>query len=112
MFEKRNEQLLSGRNFAKRLAICLTCSLLMIGVSLLIGIGGYCLFEQMSFLDAFHQASLLYCGVGGFSGAMTNSGKLFEGIFAIYSAVALFFPITILLAPIIHRFMHKFHLGK
>lgn len=112
MFEKRSEPLLSGAKFAKRMLICFTCSLSIIALSLLIGIAGYCAFEQMSFLDAFHQSSLLYCGVGGYSAAMTESGKLFEGIFAIYSAVALFIPVTILLAPIIHRFMHKFHLGK
>lgn len=112
MFEKRSEPLLSGTKFAKRMALCLSCSLLIIAVSLLIGIAGYCAFEEMSFLDAFHQATLLYCGVSAYSAAMTESGKLFEGIFAIYSAVALFIPVTILLAPIIHRFMHKFHLGK
>lgn len=112
MFEKKNEPLLSSFGFMKRMAFCFTISLLLMVVSVLIGMVGYSLFEEMDSLNAFHQAAVIYSGVGTCPPAVSAAGKIFEGLYALFGAVALFAPITVLIAPVVHRFMHKYGLGK
>ena len=40
----------------------------------------------------------------------TSAGKLFASFYALYSGVVFLVVATVLLAPAIHRFLHRFHL--
>jgi hypothetical protein len=40
----------------------------------------------------------------------TNAGKLFAGFYALFSGLALISIIGIIMAPVVLRFLHKFHL--
>jgi hypothetical protein len=40
----------------------------------------------------------------------SDAGKLFAGCYAIYSGLVLVTTSAILLAPFVHRFLHRFHL--
>jgi hypothetical protein len=41
----------------------------------------------------------------------TNAGKVFASIYALYGGLALIAVVGLLLAPIIHRFLHTFHIA-
>ena len=39
----------------------------------------------------------------------TSSGKLFASAYAIFSGVAFLSTIGVLMTPLVHRFLHRFH---
>lgn len=71
---------------------------------------GYHYFEQLSWLDSFANAAMLLSGMGPLEQPQTDAGKLFAGIYALYSGLAVILIAGITFAPIVHRFLHKFHL--
>jgi hypothetical protein len=93
-----------GRSFA--------LASLLIGLSLLAGMLGYRHFEQMSGIDAFANASMILSGMGPLTPLETPGGKLFAGLYALYSGLALIMATGILLAPLVHRLLHQFHLEE
>jgi len=40
----------------------------------------------------------------------THAGKIFAGIYALYSGLMLVATTGMILAPVVHRFLHKFHI--
>src|SRR6266568_41643 len=48
-------------------------------------------------------------GMGPVDAPHSNGGKLFAGIFALYSGVVFLVVAGLFLAPVIHRIMHRFH---
>jgi hypothetical protein len=108
-FETKHEPLLSRRAFAKRLARNFAAASLLIGISLIIGMVGYHHFEQMAWIDAFVNAAMILSGMGPVGQLQTWSGKLFAGLYALYSGLALIVATGILIAPVVHRLLHRFH---
>jgi hypothetical protein len=110
LFEHRTEPLLPRPEFARRLLKSILLSLALIFVSLLIGMIGYRLTEGMRWIDAFLNASMLMGGMGPVDQMHTDAGKIFAGIYALYSGIILLAAVGIIGAPIYHRFLHRFHL--
>lgn len=109
-YESRTEPLLSQAAFARRLIVNLAVALLLIAASLLAGMAGYHYFESMSWIDAFVNASMILSGMGPVGTLQTWGGKCFAGWYALYSGLALILVSGLILAPILHRLMHRFHL--
>ncbi len=89
-------------------------SLAAVGIiigSLLIGMAGYRHYEGMSWTDSFLNASMLLSGMGPIGAPATDSGKIFAGMYALYSGFVVVLASGIVLAPVIHRFLHRFHLS-
>lgn len=110
MFEAHSEPLLSRSRFLIRLAISLSFGLLIIAIALGIGMMGYHHFENMSWVDAFVNASMILSGMGPLTPLLTVGGKVFAGFYALFSGLAFILIIGLIFSPIIHRFFHKFHL--
>ena len=81
----------------------------LLGVSLALGMIGYVLFENLSWLDAFLNAAMLLGGMGPVDMPRTDAGKLFAGLFALYSGLLFLVTASLVLAPVMHRVLHKFH---
>ena len=111
MFERLNHPLLPRGDFLLRLARHGGFVLAVIGVSLFLGMFGYHHFENMTWIDAFVNASMILSGMGPIGELHTSAGKLFAGCYALYSGLALITIAAILLAPVAHRILHRFHLG-
>ena len=109
-YESKHEPLLGRKQFAARIIRNLGASALLIGVSLLAGMTGYHLYEGMAWIDAFANASMILSGMGPLDPPKTWGGKLFAGLYALYSGLALIVVAGILLAPFVHRILHRFHL--
>jgi len=75
-----------------------------------VGIIGYRLLEDLSWLDAFHQAAMLLSGMGPVVDMKTAAGKVFDGVYALFCGVILLASTGLLFAPVIHRLLHRFHI--
>jgi hypothetical protein len=111
-FEGKREPLISRAAFARRLARNFGAVSILIGVSLAVGMAGYAGFEGMSGVDAFVNAAMILSGMGPLSPLQTVGGKLFAGFYALYSGLALVLASAMVLAPVVHRLFHHFHLEE
>jgi len=109
-FEKKHEPLLSRHLFMIRMARHVAISLLFILISLVIGMTGYCYYEGMSWVDSYLNASMILGGMGPVGELHTVNGKLFAGSYALYSGLMVIIAVGIMAAPVLHRFLHRFHL--
>ena len=110
-FESKHQPLLSRRAFAKRVPRNFAAASLLIGLSLAGGMAGYRYFEGMAWIDAFVNAAMILSGMGPVGQLQTWGGKLFAGVYALYSGLALILATGILFAPVVHRLLHQFSCG-
>lgn len=110
MFEHRKKPLLSRQAFLHRMSLSLLLGVLILAPVLTLGIVGYHVFEHLPWLDAFASAAMILSGMGPLSPLQTASGKLFAGCYALFSGLIFITVTGIILAPIAHRMLHKFHL--
>ncbi len=110
MYEHRKQPLASQKVFVQRLARNAGIAAGIILISLGIGILGYHFLEGLSWIDSLLNASMILGGMGPVDTLHTTAGKIFASFYALYSGVVLLAAIGVLAAPIIHRFMHHFHL--
>ncbi len=96
--------------FLKRFRLSAQYALALVGVTLLVGMVGYHMLEDMVWLDAFHQSAMLLSGMGPVVDMKTTAGKLFDGIYALFCGVILLASTGLLFAPVIHRILHRFHI--
>ena len=82
---------------------------LLIAGSLAAGIGGYRYFEHMPWIDAFVNAAMILAGMGPLAQPQSIGGKLFAGLYALYSGFAVLIIAAIAFSPLIHRMLHKLH---
>lgn len=71
---------------------------------------GYHELENMEWMDAFANAAMILSGMGPLEPLKTKGGKLFAGIYAIYSGLALVGIAGFVFAPVFRRFLHQFHI--
>lgn len=109
-YEHRREPLLDRRAFVARLAAHGGAALSVIVFALLLGMTGYRFAEGMSWLDAFVNASMILSGMGPVSMLHTSAGKLFAGCYALFSGVVFLVVVGVMLGPVAHRLLHRFHL--
>ncbi len=110
MFEHKSNPLLPRKAFILRLQRCVLLSVAISLVTLAIGMSGYHFLERMSWVDAFANASMILAGMGPFGSMNTSAGKIFAGCYALFCGLIFVTVVTLILAPIFHRALHKFHL--
>jgi len=108
-FERHGQPVASRRKFAGRMAIAIGLWMFLTVVGLTIGIAGYAGFEGMSFVDAFVNAAMILSGMGPMGELKTTAGKIFAGLYAIFSGLIIIVATGFVLAPIFHRVLHRFH---
>jgi hypothetical protein len=111
MFEKHNQRLIPRQEFVIRQIKFSAVAASLILISLVVGIIGYRTLEGMSYTDAFLNAAMIMGGMGPVQTLVTQAGKVFAGIYALYCGLILLFAAGIFLAPIFHRFLHHFHIA-
>jgi len=108
MYEKRHHPLAPLKIFLKRVVLNLLIGFALIGFSLGIGMIGYHHFEDMDGVSSFENAAMILSGMGPVDVLETSGGKVFAGIYALFSGTIFLIFIAIILAPIFHRFFHQF----
>jgi hypothetical protein len=109
LFELRREAPLPVRHFLLRMLWHFGASAALVAGSLLLGMAGYRVLEGLSWTDAFLNASMLLGGMGPVESPVTEGGKLFAGLYALYSGLLFLVVAGVLLAPLLHRVLHRFH---
>ncbi len=109
MYESKTHPLISRQRFVKRVLLHFGAATGLLLLSLILGMSGYEYFEHLPWRDAFLNASMLLGGMGPVDAPRTDGGKLFAGLYALYSGLVFLIGAGLLIAPLVHRVMHKFH---
>lgn len=110
MFEYRKTPLISHTTFVLRMLRSFVYGLLTVATVVGCGAIGFHYIEKVAWIDAFLEASMFFGGMGSEFVIQTWWGKFFAAVYAILCPFGLVAAITILLLPLLHRFMHKFHI--
>jgi hypothetical protein len=110
MFENKKEPLAKHHIFLKRLITYWISGLLILVISLGLGTMGYMHYGHLSIVDGFYNASMILTGMGPAEQNPLDPAKIFASFYAIYSGVIFLSSMTIIFAPIVHRFFHIIHL--
>ncbi len=92
--------------FLARLAAHGGVAVAIVALGLAIGTVGYRLTEQMAWIDAFLNASMILGGMGPVDRLSTEAGKLFASLYALFAGIVFVAVAGLLLAPLIHRLLH------
>ena len=109
-FERRYQPLLSRREFVWRYVRWITVALIILTASLAAGVCGYHFLEGIPWIDSLLNASMILGGMGSVDTLKTKAGKLFASFYALYSGLLLISLAGLMLTPLVHRFLHRFHL--
>jgi hypothetical protein len=109
MWEKHGTEPLTRLEFIGRVARHFLLASALMAVSLGIGMTGYEYFEGLAWPDAFLNAAMLLGGMGPVESPATFGGKLFAGCYALFAGMLFLAVSAIVLAPVVHRILHRFH---
>jgi hypothetical protein len=109
VYESKTRKPLPRAQFVRRLLVHAAIAASLIGVSIGIGMLGYCQFEHLEPLDGFLNTAMLLGGMGPVNNPVTDAGKLFAGFFALYAGLVFIVTAALFFTPLLHRLMHRFH---
>lgn len=109
MYESKAHPPLPRKRFLERVLLHVAVAALLLLGSLLSGMAGYEYYEGLPWRDAFLNSAMLLGGMGPVDAPRTDGGKLFAGIYALYSGLVFLVVVALIFAPIVHRIMHRFH---
>lgn len=112
MFERKTEALLPLPSFVRRVIYSLLLAFCIVSVALAIGVLGYHSYAGLSWLDSILNASMILTGMGPVAIMSTTAAKLFASAYALFSGVVFLSAVALVLSPIFHRILHKFHLDE
>lgn len=104
------------KHFIRRMLRSFAIAAAVIGGGLFIGMAGYHGFGRMPWSESFYYASMILSGEGPPADPATLGAAdvahlhLFAGFYALFSGVTFITMVGVLLAPALHRFLHRFHL--
>jgi hypothetical protein len=110
MYERRHEPLISREVYLRRVARSGGFAAALILAALFLGVSGYHWIEGLPWVDAILNAAMILGGMGPVAELHTTAGKLFAAAYALFSGLAFIVVAGILVAPVVHRFLHTFHL--
>lgn len=109
-FEHFKEEVISVEKFLIRLfKFYLIATVLLFG-SLIPGIAGFCLIEDLSLGQAAINSLSILGTIDPPYLPETELGKGFTGLFGVFSDTIFLLSLAILVAPIAHRVFHRFHI--
>jgi hypothetical protein len=107
--ERRKDKLAPLSVFAKRLIIALLTACGVIAVVLFIGVAGYHWLGGFDWVDSILEASMILGGMGPVNPLRDTAVKLFASAYALFSGLVFIAIMGIILTPVVHRVLHKFH---
>ncbi len=84
----------------------------MLGCSLSIGILGYHFIAGLRWVDSLLDAAMILSGMGPVSPLPSDGAKVFASVYALFSGVVFISATGILLSPVFHRVLHRFHIEE
>lgn len=91
--------------YVRNAAIALTLLAFALGV----GVAGYHYFNDLRWIDALVDASMILGGMGPVSVLKNDAAKLFASFYALFCGLLFVASAAILVAPWIHLMLHRLH---
>ena len=111
-FERHHDQLAPRSVFVKRIIAALIVALGLIVVALSLGLAGYHFIAGFGWIDSLLEASMILGGMGPVRELPNHTAKVFASIYALFSGIIFIALMGIVLAPVAHRVLHKFHVDE
>ena len=112
MFERKHEKLVPVSVFATRLSASIAIAGVLALIALSVGVAGYHWIAGLAWVDALLDASMILGGMGPVNSLPTNAAKIFASGYALFSGLVFIAVMGIVLSPIAHRMLHKFHIDE
>src|SRR6266516_7004890 len=109
MYERREQPLLSAARFTKRVIRHFILAFLVLAAGLGIGVLGYHCLGELNWIDSLLNASMILGGMGPVDPLNSSAAKIFASCYALFSGLAFIGIVSVLLAPFVHRLLHRFH---
>jgi len=100
------------RPFFRRFVRALELSGGLVACSLALGILGYHIIAGFNWVDSLLNASMILTGMGPVGALNSDGAKIFASAYALFSGLVFISATGILLVPIFHHVLHKFHLEE
>jgi hypothetical protein len=109
MYEHRKQPLLSTAKFLKRVGRHWLAGFGVLGFGLGGGVVGYHYIAGLSWIDSLLNASMILGGMGPVDSLKTDAAKIFASLYALFSGLAFVGIVSVMLAPFVHRLLHRVH---
>ncbi len=109
MYEQKHEKIAPTSVFMKRMVVHIVMAALLSATALFMGIVGYHWTAGLGWVDSLLEASMILGGMGPVNPVTTTGAKIFASGYALFSGLVFIALIGIVLAPAVHRMLHKFH---
>ena len=109
MYERKHQKIAPAFVFMRRMIVHILIAGLLSAAALFMGIAGYHWIGGLDWVDSLLEASMILGGMGPISPISTTGGKIFASGYALFSGLVFIALIGIVLAPAVHRMLHKFH---
>ncbi len=84
----------------------------LIAVMLCLGIAGYHFIAGFGWIDSLLDASMILGGMGPVGTLTSDGAKVFASFYALLSGLAFISASGIVLSPMVHRVLHRFHIEE
>ena len=111
-YEHRRDKLAPRTVFIKRIGVSLAVAFFLILAALSIGVAGYRFIAGFGWIDSLLEASMILGGMGPVNQLTNNAARVFASIYALFSGVIFIALMGIMLSPVVHRVLHKFHVDE
>jgi hypothetical protein len=108
-FEHRNQPPLPPQHYRRRVLLHASYAALALGGSLAAGVAGYHWLGRFGWIDSILNASMILGGMGPVDPLPTSGAKLFASAYALFSGVLFIGLAGLLIGPVFHRVLHRFH---
>jgi len=112
MLERKHEKLAPLSVFIRRMANSVGMAGLLVAAALSVGISGYHWIAGLSWVDSLLDASMILGGMGPVNQLTTTGAKIFASAYALFSGLIFIGVMGIVLTPVAHRLLHKFHVDE
>ena len=106
----------SKSSYAHRLPITFSLSLglalALLAAALLLGVAGYHFIAHLGWVDALLNAAMILTGMGPVAVLTSTAAKIFASMYALFSGVVFLSATGVVIAPVVHRVLHRFHLER
>ena len=111
-YERRGDQLAPRAIFVKRILASLGLALCVIALGLIAGVIGYHWIAGFGWVDSLLEASMILGGMGPVNELHSDGAKIFASLYALFSGLVVLALMGIMLGPVVHRVLHKFHVAE
>jgi hypothetical protein len=109
LYEHHTQPLIPHTAWLLRLAKSFQMAVTVLAACLMVGVLGYRFLGNIPWVDAFLESAMILSGMGPVAVMQNDPVKIFAAFYALLSGFILLSSFGLVMAPILHRFLHHFH---